>query len=118
ICQTGLATNPDSIAEASVNLDDTLRVADQYKGLIRGIKARMVSPALEIMGMEVPKLARRAARESGIKLMVHIGDTAKRYDPTVIRKLRPLLDAGDIPTRDQTANPGGVHHDEAARMHR
>jgi len=108
ICQTGLATNPDIIAEASVNLDDTLRVADRYKGLIRGIKARMVSPALEIMGMEMPKLARRAARESGIKLMVHIGDTAKRYDPTVIRQLLPMLDAGDILTHYFTANPGGV----------
>jgi dihydroorotase len=108
ICQTGLATNPDIIAEASVNLDDTLRVADTYKGLICGIKARMVSPALEIMGMEMPKLARRAARESGIKLMVHIGDTTKRYDPTVIRKLLPLLDAGDILTHYFTANPGGV----------
>jgi dihydroorotase len=108
ICQTGLATNPDIIAESSINLDDTLRVADQYKGLICGIKARMVSPALEIMGMEMPKLARRAARESGIKLMVHIGDTEKRYDPTVIRSLLPLLEAGDILTHYFTANPGGV----------
>jgi dihydroorotase len=108
ICQTGLATNPDIIAAASVNLDDTLRVAAEHKGLICGIKARMVSPALEIMGMEMPKLARRAARESGIKLMVHIGDTAKRYDPTVIRKLLPLLDQGDILTHYFTANPGGV----------
>jgi dihydroorotase len=108
ICQTGLATNPDIIAESSVNLDETLKVAAEYKGLIRGIKARMVSPALEIMGMEMPKLAKRAARESGIKLMVHIGDTTKRYDPTVIRKLLPLLDAGDILTHYFTANPGGV----------
>ena len=108
ICQTGLATNPDIIAESSVDLDDTLRVASEHKGLIRGIKARMVSPALEIMGMEMPKLARRAARESGIKLMVHIGDTAKRYDPAVIRKLLPMLDAGDILTHYFTANPGGV----------
>jgi dihydroorotase len=108
ICQTGLATNPDIIAESSIDLDDTLKVAAQYKGLICGIKARMVSPALEIMGMEMPKLAKRAARESGIKLMVHIGDTAKRYDPTVIRKLLPLLDAGDILTHYFTANPGGV----------
>jgi dihydroorotase len=108
ICQTGLATNPDIVAEASVDLDDTLRVAGEHKGLICGIKARMVSPALEIMGMEMPKLARRAARESGIKLMVHIGDTAKRYDPTVIRRLLPLLDAGDILTHYFTANPGGV----------
>jgi len=108
ICQTGLATMPDIIAERSINLDDTLKVLDQHKGLICGIKARMVSPALEIMGMEMPRLAKRAARESGTKLMVHIGDTEKRYDPTVIRSLLPLLEQGDILTHYFTANPGGV----------
>jgi dihydroorotase len=108
ICQTGLATNPDIIAESSIDLEGTLRVADQHKGLICGIKARMVSPALEILGMEMPRLAKRAARESGIKLMVHIGDTTKRYDPTVIRSLLPMLDEGDILTHYFTANPGGV----------
>lgn len=108
ICQTGLATSPDIIAESSIDLAGTLAVADQYKGLICGIKARMVSPALEILGMEMPRLARRAARESGMKLMVHIGDTEERYDPTVIRKLLPLLDDGDILTHYFTGKPGGV----------
>jgi dihydroorotase len=108
ICQTGLATNPDIIAESSVDLDDTVRVASQHKGLILGIKARMVSPALEIMGMEMPKLAKRAAREAGIKLMVHIGDTTKRYDPKVIHPLLSLLEPGDILTHYFTPNPGGV----------
>jgi dihydroorotase len=108
ICQTGLSTIPDIIAEGSINLDATLRVADRHKGLICGIKARMVTPALEIFGMKMPRLARRAARESGLKLMVHIGDTEKRYDPTVIRSLLPLLEEGDILTHYFTANPGGV----------
>src|SRR6266568_1640414 len=108
ICQTGLATMPDIIAESSINLDDTLRVADQHKGLICGIKARMVSPALEIMGMKMPQLAKRAARESGTILMMDIAATEKRYDPTVIRSLLPLLDEGDILTHYFTANPGGV----------
>ncbi len=108
ICQTGLATMPDIIAESSVNLDDTVRVASQHHGLIAGIKARMVSPALEIMGMEMPKLAKRAAREAGIKLMVHIGDTEKRYDPKVIHPLLSLLEPGDILTHYFTPNPGGV----------
>ena len=108
ICSTGLATLPDIIAESSVNLDDTLRVMEQYKPLIRGIKARMVSPALEIMGMEMPRLAKRAAKESGTRLMVHIGDTEKRYDPKVIHQLLPLLEKGDILTHYFTANPGGV----------
>ena len=108
ICQTGLATMPDIIAESSVDLDDTVRVAGQHKGLIRGIKARMVSPALEIMGMEMPKLAKRAAGEAGITLMVHIGDTTKRYDPKVIHPLLALLEPGDILTHYFTPNPGGV----------
>jgi len=51
ICQTGLATLPDIIAESSVNLTDTVKVATQHAGLIRGIKARMYSTALEMMGM-------------------------------------------------------------------
>ena len=108
ICQTGLATLPDIIAESSVNLADTIKVATENHGLIRGIKARMVSPALEIMGMEMPKLAKRAARDAGIKLMVHIGDTEKRYDPKVIHPLLDLLEPGDILTHYFTPNPGGV----------
>src|SRR5262245_12775947 len=108
ICQTGLATLPDIISEKSVNLTDTVRVATENKGLIRGIKARMVSPALEIMGMEMPRVAKRAAREAGISLMVHIGDTEKRYDPKVIHPLLSLLEPGDILTHYFTPNPGGV----------
>ncbi|MCE2463593.1 MAG: amidohydrolase/deacetylase family metallohydrolase [Dehalococcoidia bacterium] len=108
ICQTGLSTMPDIIAERSIDLDGTLQACEEHQGLVRGIKARMVSPALEIFGMEMPRLAKRAARESGIKLMVHIGDTEKRYDPTVIRELLPIMDEGDILTHYFTANPGGV----------
>ncbi|MBI3637941.1 MAG: amidohydrolase/deacetylase family metallohydrolase [Candidatus Rokubacteria bacterium] len=108
ICSTGLATLPDIVGERSVNLDETLKAMAEYKGVARGIKARMVSPALEIMGMEMPKAAKRAAKESGTKLMVHIGDTEKKYDPNVIRKLLPLLEPGDILTHYFTANPGGV----------
>jgi dihydroorotase len=108
ICQTGLATTPDIIAESSIDLDGTLRATERYRGLVRGIKARMVSPALEIFGMEMPRLAKRAAKESGIPLMVHIGDTEKRYDPEVIRQLLPILEPGDILTHLFTPNPGGV----------
>src|ERR671935_1639987 len=36
ICQTGLATLPDIIAESSINLSDTVKVAAQHPDLIRG----------------------------------------------------------------------------------
>jgi dihydroorotase len=108
ICRTGLATTPDIFSPASIDLDKTIQTVQESQGLIRGIKARMVSPALEIMGMEMPRLAKRAAREAGVKLMVHIGDTEKRYDPNVIRQLLPIMEEGDIVTHLFTANPGGV----------
>ncbi len=108
ICRTGLATTPDIFSPASIDLDKTVQVASDNRDIISGIKARMVSPALEIMGMEMPRLAKRAAKEAGVKLMVHIGDTEKRYDPNVIRQLLPILEEGDIVTHFFTANPGGV----------
>ena len=108
ICRTGLATTPDIFSPASIDLDKTIQVASDNRPLIAGIKARMVSPALEIMGMEMPRLAKKAAKEAGVKLMVHIGDTEKRYDPNVIRQLLPIMEEGDIVTHFFTANPGGV----------
>ncbi len=108
ICRTGLATTPDIFSPSSIDLDRTIQVASEHPNLIAGIKARMVSPALEIMGMEMPQMAKKAAREAGIKLMVHIGDTEKRYDANVIRELLPIMEPGDIVTHFFTANPGGV----------
>ena len=108
ICRTGLATTPDIFSPASIDLDRTIQVVEQNRDTIFGIKARMVSPALEIMGMEMPCMAKRAAVEAGVKLMVHIGDTEKRYDEKVIHQLLPILEEGDIVTHLFTANPGGV----------
>ena len=108
ICRTGLATTPDIFSPASIDLDRTIQVVEDNRDTIFGIKARMVSPALEIMGMEMPRMAKRAAVEAGVKLMVHIGDTEKRYDEKVIHQLLPILEEGDIVTHLFTANPGGV----------
>ncbi|MBM3942340.1 MAG: amidohydrolase/deacetylase family metallohydrolase [SAR202 cluster bacterium] len=108
ICRTGLNTTPDIFSRESIDLDRTIKTVVESNGVIRGIKARMVSPALEIFGMEMPRLAKRAAREAGVKLMVHIGDTEKRYDANVIRQLLPIMDEGDIITHLFTANPGGI----------
>ncbi len=108
ICRTGLSRMPDIQGPGDVNLEATLQAVEKYRPYVRGIKARMVSPALEVMGMEMPRLAKRAAKESGIKLMVHIGDTEKRYAASIIRDLLPILEPGDIVTHYFTGNPGGV----------
>jgi dihydroorotase len=108
ICRTGLATTPDIFSPDSIDMDGTAKVIAENRNIISGVKARMVTPALDIMGMEMPRLAKKAAKEAGVRLMVHIGDTQKKYDPNVIRELLPILEEGDIVTHYFTANPGGV----------
>ena len=108
ICRTGLATTPDIFSPDSIDMDGTAKVIAENRNIISGVKARMVTPALDIMGIEMPRLAKKAAKEAGVRLMVHIGDTQKKYAPNVIRELLPILEEGDIVTHYFTANPGGV----------
>ena len=111
ICRTGLSTSPDILHRESIDLESTIKAVDNNRSFVKGIKVRMVSPALEIFGMQLPILAKEAARTAGVKLMVHIGDVEERYDPNVIRKLLPILDEGDIVTHLFTDKPGGVLDD-------
>ncbi len=104
----GLSAHPDIYAPDSVSIEDTLRVMHEYADLIVGLKVRMVSPALDVFGIEMLRSARRIADETGTRLMVHIGDNARRTDPAIISEALPLLAAGDILTHLFTPNPGGI----------
>ena len=60
----GSPRTPTSSPRARIDLESTLRVAREHRGLIKGIKARMVSPALEIFGHGDAALGQaRGARE-------------------------------------------------------
>ena len=49
ICRTGLATTPDIFSPDSIDMDGTVRVINENRSIISGVKARMVTPALDIM---------------------------------------------------------------------
>ncbi|MDO8751213.1 MAG: amidohydrolase/deacetylase family metallohydrolase, partial [Dehalococcoidia bacterium] len=108
ICSAGQLGTPEVQGPGDINLEATLQAVEMYRPYVRGIKARMVSPAVELMGVEFPKLAKRAAKESGTKLMVHIGGSGEQYPTNIIRELLPIMEAGDIITHYFTANKGGV----------
>ena len=40
----------------------------------KGVKVRMVGPAVAVLGAELPKLAKEIANSGGVPLMVHVGD--------------------------------------------
>ncbi|QYN17885.1 amidohydrolase family protein [Amycolatopsis sp. DSM 110486] len=108
IGRRGLAVKPDVTTADDLDPDGVRRVLAENPGLVRGIKVRMVSPALQGPGLEMLRTARAVAREAGVPLMVHVGDIGGLAGPRVGPETLDLLDAGDIVTHVYTANPGGV----------
>jgi dihydroorotase len=81
--------------------------------LTQGVKIRAIGPLVKTAGIEIVKLAKRAANESETRLMVHIGELYNE-GPTLTRELVPLLEAGDILTHSFTPNPGRILDDNDA----
>ena len=108
ISKTGLSYQPDLSRREDIDLEETARVIDANKPLIQGVKLRAVGPAVPTMGIEMVRLAKKAATEAGVRLMVHIGDRDAGRGPTLTRDLLALMESGDILTHLFTGNPGRI----------
>ena len=112
ISRVGLSYQPDTSRREDIDLDETVSVIKANKPLIQGVKIRAVGPGVPRMGVEMVRLAKQAATEGGVRLMVHIGDRSiadgDGSEPTITRQLLPLLDKGDIITHLFSGNPGRI----------
>lgn len=101
---------PEIYTPDDVDLDATVEVASRFSELIPAVKLRLVGPALETLGVELVRLGREAARETGRPLMVHLGDLITRSERAgeVTRELLRALEPGDILTHVWTPVPGGL----------
>ena len=106
IARTGLAFMPEARDADDIDLEGTIATANRYKGEIIGVKVRACGPAVGALGIDYIKTAITAARESGVRLMVHIGDPTWNVDPTITQRLLPLLEADDLLTHLYTGAPG------------
>ena len=108
IARTGLAFAPEARDASDIDLNATIETAERYRGEVIGIKVRACGPAITAMGIDYIKLALQAARESGIRVMVHIGDPLTRSEANahITQDLIPLLAPGDILTHLYTGMPG------------
>ena len=116
ISRTGLSYQPDLSRREDIDLEETARVIEANRPLIQGVKVRAVGPAVAAMGVEMVQLAKRAATESGVRLMVHIGDRFAGDGPTITRQLLPLLEQGDIITHLFSGNAGRIIDDDGEVM--
>jgi dihydroorotase len=116
IGRIGLAHMPEILGPDDINLDETIEMASRFPGEIVGIKVRACGPAIESMGINLIKLARQAADDTGTRLMVHIGDPFWESGPTLTRDLLPLLQPHDIVTHLYTGAEGRVISDDGVVM--
>ena len=108
ISRTGLNYQPEISDRDDIDLDETVRVVQANRPLVQGIKLRAVGPAVPVLGIEMFNLAKRAARDAGVRLMVHIGDRFAGDGPTLTQGLLPLMDEGDIITHLFSGNAGRI----------
>jgi dihydroorotase len=111
IARNGLFSMPEITQRDDIDLAGTITCVEQHKPTVLGIKLRMAGPVLDIFGIEAARLAKRAARETHTKLMVHIGDS-RQERPQANRLTQQLLaevmEPGDILTHLCTHHAGGV----------
>ncbi len=108
ISRTGLNFQPELSRREDIDLEETVRVVQANRPLVQGVKLRAVGPAVPVMGIEMFNLAKQAARDGGVRLMVHIGDRFAGDGPTLTQQLLPLMDEGDIITHLFSGNPGRI----------
>ena len=108
MARTGFSFIPEIRGPEDIDTQAILETVEMHRSHIQGIKFRMVSPGLKVMGVNLPVLAKKTAKEAGLPLMVHIGDTESTDGPILIRELLSILEPGDILTHLFTPQPGGV----------
>ncbi|HEX8967009.1 MAG TPA: amidohydrolase/deacetylase family metallohydrolase [Chloroflexota bacterium] len=118
----GLAMGSGGCELSDPILLDPGRVAQtiqDHRDVIVGIKVRACRAALRGLGTAPLMMARQVARQIGVPLHVHIGETdpvAGQTEPPSIAEVADLLDAGDVLTHVFTPHPGGVL-DERGHLH-
>ncbi|USG64220.1 amidohydrolase/deacetylase family metallohydrolase [Brevibacillus ruminantium] len=100
----------DGLCRGGAELSDMSRLAAKdavtlirEQPSIRGIKARMSASVVKNNGLAPLLVAKQAAREAGVPLMVHIGNA-----PPTLSEVLSLLDEGDVVTHAFHGKQGGI----------
>lgn len=106
----GISMEPDIRYEDDVDLGAWAKAYELHSDLIVGVKTRLVGPGLERLGARIVGLAKEAAQDIGLPVMVHAGDHFERWEGAhkVTAQALELLGPGDIIEHVATPQPGGV----------
>lgn len=114
VAVTGLAAfpHPEIRGDEDMDADAVRRVVGSNRDVIRGIKIRAMQPLADSVGIAAVNTARDLARETGLPLVVHIGEGCDRVGSDTIdgftRDVVAMLDAGDVLAHFLTGEAGGM----------
>ena len=107
----GIFHAPEIVGRDDIDVEAGIEAVLGSDGLVRGVKVRMVGPAVGLLGAELPKLAKEIADGGGVPLMVHVGDYIT-YDESARELASVLIDEvlepGDIVTHATSHQVGSL----------
>ncbi len=107
----GVNRLPDVTSVEDIDRDAAVATIATRPDVIVGVKARMVSPGVSALGIDLPKAGKAIADDAGVRFMVHVGDTAGQSDEAAEiapRILSEVLTEGDIVTHSFSGARGGL----------
>lgn len=119
VSSVGLSVLPEMRDWSEIDADAIAATVKANRGLIKGIKLRMVGKFIAANGLEVFKRAKKIAKDNKLPINVHIGDFDKTtpeeagekrnvVPATLPREFVPLMERGDILTHIYTAQRGNI----------
>lgn len=113
---------PSLYGPEQINVKHTVRVIEENRDLVKGIKAHAEIGGASRWGIESLKLAAQIGRETALPVYVHLGqlwptrEFAVMDPDELVRQVVPWLKAGDILAHPFTRHPGGFL-DAAGEVH-
>ena len=107
----GVNRIPEVTSALDIEHDAAVETIQSRRDVIIGVKARMVSPGIAELGMDLPKAAKSIANDAGVRLMIHMGDTTGQSDEALNaapKILAELLTENDIVTHSFSGARGGL----------
>ncbi len=111
IGKMGVANLPEVKSIDDIDQAASIEVIQSAPEIIRGVKARMVTPGITALGNDMPRAAKAITDEAGGFVMVHVGDivaqnpVAADLTPTL---LTDILSKGDVVTHTLSGAVGSL----------
>ena len=103
-------------SEEQMDVDGVVEIARNNPNLVKGVKVIVAPRTVQNLGLKHVEASKRAAREGGVRLMMHIGDIGpKSQTPTpseVTAEAVAMLDPGDLVTHVFTPLTGAALDEE------